>query len=89
LTGDLCCKNELKMNEEELMIKKRVVLIALIIAVLSLIPYPILYRDGGTRIFNAILYRVVIWKVLGTLDTQHPDGYSKTGVEVHLINRQL
>ena len=61
--------------------KKGVIIIVIIIVVLLLIPFPLQARDGGTRIYNAILYKVVVWH---RIDETQPGGY-KTGIEVHFI----
>lgn len=40
--------------------KKRiaVIVIAVVIAAMLLVPYPIFYKDGGTVIYDAVLYGV-------------------------------
>ena len=60
--------------------KKALTVVAIIVFVLLIIPMPAWYRDGGTRSFTAILYRVVIWN-------QMEDAYGnrQTGTEIHLI----
>ena len=46
------------------------------------IPVPATLKDGGTRTYSALLYRVVAWHRLGG------SGYS-TGVEVQLFPRNV
>ena len=40
------------------------VIIAAVLAVILLFPVKTVYRDGGTRDYRAILYRIVIWNRL-------------------------
>ena len=64
--------------------KKKVVIIIIIIVIALLVipfPVPMTYKDGGTKVYNAVLYRIVVWHAL---DLDSPDGY-KTGTDIHFI----
>ena len=65
--------------------KKRIfTIITIIIFALLIIPIPAFYRDGGTKAFTAVLYRVVVW------NEHREDGTAgRTGAEVHFIPRNF
>ena len=49
-------------------------LVAVLLAVL-LIPVPSIYKDGGTRTYTSLTYKVIVWNTLE----------GKRGTEVHLF----
>lgn len=57
--------------------KKKIVtlIIAILVLAILLIPIPMRLKDGGTVVWSAIAYRVIVWNTL--------DG--KTGTEVHIF----
>lgn len=61
--------------------RKRFPMILGTVVLLLILFFPIreLYKDGGTRTYTALTYKVIIWNHM--LDT----GTTKTGVEVHLF----
>ena len=61
--------------------KKRRKIIAVILLLVLLIPYPRVYKDGGTVELGAILYKAIRWH---TLDLDSPTGF-KTGFELHFF----
>ena len=65
--------------------KKVLIIVAAVVLVLLLIPIPLQLKDGGTKTYNAVLYRVVAWHALVE---DAPDGY-KTGTEVHLFPKNF
>lgn len=58
---------------------KRMILILLL--VLLLVPYPFRAHDGGTVVYQAILYRVIVWH---RYDDTKPGGF-KTGTEFYIF----
>ncbi len=60
---------------------KRKVLVVIMIAVILLCPFHIsVYRDGGTKVYSSLAYKVVQWKkVLSQQGDDHID--SDTGLE--------
>ena len=61
--------------------RKLTTVIVAVCAVLLFLPIPATIKDGGTKTFTALLYRVVIWH---RLDLSCEGGY-KTGVELQLL----
>lgn len=59
---------------------KRFLLLFGILFLIGCIPIPAILKDGGTRTYNALLYRVIVWHQL----TDVPGEY-KTGVEFQII----
>ena len=57
--------------------RKRLRRAAVILLAVCLLPFPTILKDGGTKIFHAVLYKVVVWHRLRPL----PEGGYKTGVE--------
>lgn len=56
--------------------KKRILVTLVVLALLILlVPVPALYKDGGTKTFTSLTYKVIIWNRL--------DG--KRGTEVHFF----
>ncbi|MBQ7800631.1 MAG: hypothetical protein IJ370_09065 [Oscillospiraceae bacterium] len=53
-----------------------------VIAVLALLltPYVEVYKDGGTRTFTSLTYKIIIWKELPAVDGNH-----KTGTEIYFF----
>lgn len=49
-------------------------LVAVLLAVL-LIPVPSIYKDGGTRTYTSLTYKVIVWNTLE----------GKRGTEAHLF----
>ena len=41
--------------------KTACIIVAAVLAAILLLPHKTVYRDGGTRDYRAILYRVVVW----------------------------
>ncbi|MBQ8337973.1 MAG: hypothetical protein IJY33_02400 [Oscillospiraceae bacterium] len=58
---------------------KKLVVVLVVLAVL-LTPFVQVYRDGGTRTFTSLTYKIIIWKELPAVDGSH-----KTGVEVYFF----
>ncbi len=56
--------------------KKTAIIVAMVIVLLVLL-FPIreIYKDGGTKTYTALTYKVIVWNTL--------DG--KTGTEVHFF----
>lgn len=57
--------------------KKKIIalILATLVLAILLIPIPMHLKDGGTVVWSAIVYRVIVWNTL--------DG--KTGTEVHIF----
>ena len=73
--------------------KKRggIYLLVILLAVL-LVPFPVIYKDGGTMELNAPLYRVIRWKAMGIYSQtsdDHIDDYSLEKLEFQLIPRNM
>ncbi len=55
--------------------KRRKLLIILILAILLFLPIPSgYYKDGGTRSYSALTYKIVIWNRLVFDNPDYPDG---------------
>ena len=62
--------------------KKVIVIVFIVLAMVLLIPIPTgVLRDGGTKTYTAVLYRIVVWH---RIDDSYPGGF-KTGTEVQFI----
>ena len=60
--------------------KKKITIIAIIfLLVICLIPIHVTLKDGGTKIYNAVLYKIVI------LNQLQSDGSKKTGTEFYFF----
>ncbi len=57
---------------------RRALLSLAVLLAIACIPIPATLKDGGTRTYSALLYRVIVWHRLAG------SGYS-TGVEVQLF----
>jgi hypothetical protein len=44
--------------------RKKLIVVIIILLVFSLVPLPISRNDGGTVEYNAILYKIIVWKQL-------------------------
>ena len=52
---------------------KKLILVTIVVALIAcLIPIPMVYKDGGTVRFNAVLYSVVFWHFM---DSKEYDEY--------------
>lgn len=66
--------------------KKRITILAIIVILLILlVPIPTAqYKDGGTKAYSALTYKIMVWKVMGYyLPDECIDGddrYSKVSV---------
>ena len=72
--------------------KKRIVIIVVIIIllVLCLVPFPIMRNDGGTVEYNAILYKVIVWKQLNPKAVNDSNGkYINNGEPRYLTGTDL
>ena len=60
--------------------RKRLIILVIVLVVILITPcpIPIELKDGGTKIYSAILYKVVVWHSLGL----GPNGGIKTGTEI-------
>ncbi len=58
---------------------KKIIAILAILAVFFT-PYVQVYKDGGTRTFTSLTYKVIMWKELPAVDGSH-----KTGTEIYLF----
>ena len=66
--------------------KKIVIVLAILLAILLLTPIPMRLKDGGTVVYNAVLYRVdKVHARNETFDDGHRDGTIVTvlGIEVY------
>jgi len=63
--------------------RKKKYLIVFIIIVLLVLLFPIraVYKDGGTKTYTALLYKIIVWN---TIDFNEESG-CKTGTEIHLF----
>ena len=71
------------MDNNNLKSKLNFKVILLIIGILFVLLVPIkkTYKDGGTREYSAILYKVIKWH---TLDDDYESGYKDT-TEIHIF----
>ncbi|HIZ19275.1 MAG TPA: hypothetical protein H9674_00250 [Firmicutes bacterium] len=63
---------------------RRALLSLAVLLAIACIPIPATLKDGGTRNYSALLYRVIVWHRLAG----GGGGYS-TGVEVQLFPRNV
>jgi hypothetical protein len=59
--------------------KTKVVISAIVVCILLILFVPVptgVYKDGGTRMYTALTYKIVKWRVLVDADTR----YEKTSV---------
>ena len=64
--------------------KKRIIILAIIVLALLIMFLPIprgTYRDGGTKDYSALTYRIVVWNRLNEqINEEGSDKYHKTSV---------
>lgn len=59
--------------------KKYWILITIgIVFILSLIPHYVVLKDGGTKTFTSLLYKVIVWNHIYKSKTQQFNRYHKT-----------
>lgn len=62
--------------------KRKIIKIGIVILIaLLLIPIPLAYKDGGTKSYNAVLYKIIVWNAL---DENEPGGY-RTGTDFYIF----
>ena len=70
------CSAALTQGREEANVKKKLIVIFAVIAVvLLLIPVRKVYEDGGTQTYTSLTYKVIVWKQI--------DG--KSGTEFYIF----
>ena len=70
------CRAALMRGREEANVKKKLIIVFAVIAVvLLLIPVRKVYEDGGTRTYTSLTYKVIVWKQI--------DG--KSGTEFYIF----
>ena len=70
------CRADLMRGREEANVKKKLIIVFAVIAVvLLLIPVRKVYEDGGTQTYTSLTYKVIVWKQI--------DG--KSGTEFYLF----
>ncbi len=66
--------------------KKKVIIgISIVIIVLSLIPFPIYYKDGGSVEYRAILYKVTKYH---TINFNSESGYTD-GLSIEILGIEI
>ncbi len=76
MTGRWKCRVALTRGREEANVKKKLIIVFAVIAVvLLLIPVRKVYEDGGTQTYTSLTYKVIVWKQI--------DG--KSGTEFYLF----
>ena len=76
MTGRWKCREGLTRGREEANVKKKLIIVFAVIAVvLLLIPVRKVYEDGGTQTYTSLTYKVIVWKQI--------DG--KSGTEFYLF----
>ena len=76
MTGLWKCRAALTRGREEANVKKKLIIVFAVIAVvLLLIPVRKVYEDGGTQTYTSLTYKVIVWKQM--------DG--KSGTEFYLF----
>ena len=76
MTGLWKCRAALTRGREEANVKKKLIIVFAVIAVvLLLIPVRKVYEDGGTQTYTSLTYKVIVWKQI--------DG--KSGTEFYLF----
>ena len=70
------CRADLMRGREEANVKKKLIIVFAVIAVvLLLIPVRKVYEDGGTQTYTSLTYKVIVWKQI--------DG--KSGTEFYIF----
>ena len=70
------CSAALTQGREEANVKKKLIIVFAVIAVvLLLIPVRKVYEDGGTQTYTSLTYKVIVWKQI--------DG--KSGTEFYIF----
>ena len=76
MPGRWKCRVALMRGREEANVKKKLIIVFAVIAVvLLLIPVRKVYEDGGTQTYTSLTYKVIVWKQI--------DG--KSGTEFYLF----
>ena len=76
MTGLWKCRAALTRGREEANVKKKLIIVFAVIAVvLLLIPVRKVYEDGGTQTYTSLTYKVIVWKQI--------DG--KSGTEFYIF----
>ena len=76
MPGRWKCREGLTRGREEANVKKKLIIVFAVIAVvLLLIPVRKVYEDGGTQTYTSLTYKVIVWKQI--------DG--KSGTEFYLF----
>ena len=76
MPGRWKCRADLTRGREEANVKKKLIIVFAVIAVvLLLIPVRKVYEDGGTQTYTSLTYKVIVWKQI--------DG--KSGTEFYLF----
>mgnify|MGYP001121849039 FL=1 len=76
MLGRWKCRAALTRGREEANVKKKLIVIFAVIAVvLLLIPVRKVYEDGGTQTYTSLTYKVIVWKQI--------DG--KSGTEFYIF----
>ncbi len=76
MPGRWKCRAALTRGREEANVKKKLIIVFAVIAVvLLLIPVRKVYEDGGTQTYTSLTYKVIVWKQI--------DG--KSGTEFYLF----
>ena len=76
MPGRWKCREALTRGREEANVKKKLIIVFAVIAVvLLLIPVRKVYEDGGTQTYTSLTYKVIVWKQI--------DG--KSGTEFYLF----
>ena len=80
MTGLWKCRAALTRGREEANVKKKLIIVFAVIAVvLLLIPVRKVYEDGGTQTYTSLTYKVIVWKQI--------DG--KSGTEFYLFSNSF
>ncbi len=58
---------------------KKKIIILLAVLVVLLFPIPSVYKDGGTRTYTSLTYKIIVWHKM-----KEPNGY-KTGTEIYFF----
>ncbi len=58
---------------------KKFIAVIVVFAVLFT-PYVQVYKDGGTKTFTSLTYKIIVWNELPAIDGGH-----KTGVEIYFF----
>ena len=60
-------------------LNSRIIRIILIILVILLFPIPNIYKDGGTKTYTSLTYKIIVWNHFNEPDV------IKTGTEVYFF----